>query len=73
MQGLVVKAALLIITAWQRVLSPIFGERCRFYPSCSEYAKQALLKHGPAKGITFALKRVMHCGPWHQGGIDPVP
>ncbi|MCS7216360.1 MAG: membrane protein insertion efficiency factor YidD [Candidatus Bipolaricaulota bacterium] len=61
------------IRAYQRLLSPLLPRRCRFYPSCSEYAAQALLKHGLLRGGWLALRRLLRCGPWHPGGYDPVP
>jgi len=63
----------LLIRGYQRVLSPLLPSRCRFYPSCSEYARQALLKHGALRGSWLALRRLLKCGPWHPGGHDPVP
>jgi len=63
----------LLIRGYQRVLSPLLPSRCRFYPSCSEYARLALLKHGVLRGSWLALRRLLKCGPWHPGGHDPVP
>ncbi len=60
------------VHVYQRVLSPLLPRRCRFYPSCSEYARQALLKHGALRGGWLTLKRLCKCGPWHPGGNDPV-
>lgn len=65
--------ALLLITAYQKVISPLFPSTCRFYPSCSEYAKQAIQKHGMVKGGWLALKRISRCHPRNPGGLDPVP
>lgn len=61
------------IRLYQLVISPLLGPRCRFYPSCSSYAVQALRRHGPIKGLGLATWRVLRCHPWHPGGIDPVP
>ncbi len=61
------------IRAYQRVVSPLLGARCRFTPSCSEYAAQALLRHGPLRGIYLAVRRLLRCHPWNAGGIDDVP
>lgn len=61
------------ILLYQRVISPLLPHRCRFYPTCSEYAKQALLRHGMVKGGWLAVRRLLRCGPWHPGGYDPVP
>jgi putative membrane protein insertion efficiency factor len=61
------------IRVYQRVLSPLLGPRCRFYPSCSEYAIEALTTHGPVKGLGLAGWRLLRCHPWNPGGLDPVP
>ncbi len=59
---------------WYRyLLSPLLGHNCRFYPSCSQYAEQAIEEHGVVKGTGLALRRISKCHPWHEGGIDPVP
>ncbi len=65
--------ALLLITAYQKLLSPMLPRSCRFYPSCSEYAKQAIQKYGIVKGGWLALKRIARCHPGNPGGLDPVP
>ncbi|MGB9862062.1 MAG: membrane protein insertion efficiency factor YidD [Candidatus Bipolaricaulaceae bacterium] len=66
---------ILVVPIWlyQRLLSPILPDRCRFYPTCSEYAREAILRHGPLRGGWLALRRLLRCGPWHPGGYDPVP
>lgn len=64
---------LALIGAYQKVLSPWLGNQCRFYPTCSEYAKQAIDHHGSLKGSYLAGKRLCKCHPWHPGGFDPVP
>lgn len=66
---------LAVFTAGYTCVRPLLGPRgvCRFTPSCSQYAKEALAKYGPFKGTWLALKRVSKCHPWHPGGIDPVP
>ena len=64
---------LLLIRAYQFLLSPWVGNQCRFYPTCSEYARQAIEAHGSLKGSWLAGKRVCRCHPWHPGGFDPVP
>jgi uncharacterized protein len=61
------------ILVYQRVLSPLLPHRCRFYPTCSHYAVEAIEKHGPARGLWLALKRFVKCQPLHPGGYDPVP
>jgi putative membrane protein insertion efficiency factor len=64
---------LALITAYQKLLSPMLPRSCRFYPSCSEYAKQAIQKYGIVKGGWLALKRIARCHPGNPGGLDPVP
>jgi uncharacterized protein len=64
---------LFLIRAYQLVLSPWLGSNCRFYPSCSEYAHEAIHHHGALRGVWLALKRISRCHPWHPGGVDPVP
>jgi uncharacterized protein len=61
------------VAAYRYVLSPLLGRSCRFHPSCSEYAQEALERHGVRRGAWLALKRVGRCHPWHPGGYDPVP
>jgi uncharacterized protein len=61
------------IRAYQRWISPALPPSCRFYPSCSAYAVEALQVHGALKGSWLALRRLLRCGPWHPGGLDPVP
>jgi putative membrane protein insertion efficiency factor len=61
------------IYLYRLTLSPLLGGSCRFYPTCSCYAEQALRKHGAFKGSLMAIKRLLHCHPWHAGGYDPVP
>jgi putative membrane protein insertion efficiency factor len=62
-----------LIRCYQYVLSPWLGNQCRFTPTCSEYARQAVLTHGALKGAWLAIRRVTRCHPWHPGGHDPVP
>jgi len=64
---------LALIRIYQYVISPFLGRRCRFFPSCSEYAAEALEKHGALKGARLGLKRISRCHPWNPGGFDPVP
>jgi putative membrane protein insertion efficiency factor len=63
----------LILRGYQLLLSPLLGNHCRFYPSCSQYAIEAITQHGPARGGWLALRRLARCHPWHAGGYDPVP
>ncbi len=62
-----------LLKAYKDLLSPLLGTRCRFHPSCSDYARTAVEKHGSLKGSWLALKRFIKCGPFHPGGHDPVP
>jgi putative membrane protein insertion efficiency factor len=64
--------AVLPIRLYQRVLSPAFGSRCKYYPSCSEYAAQAIGRFGILRGLVLAGWRVLRCNPWSHGGFDPV-
>ena len=61
------------IRGYQYVLRPMLGAHCRFAPSCSEYAHQAIVKHGAGKGVFLAARRILRCHPYHPGGYDPVP
>ena len=61
------------IRFYQLCSSPLLGPSCRFTPTCSEYAKQAILKHGPIKGLYLAIWRILRCNPWGGSGYDPVP
>ncbi len=64
---------LFFIKVYQLLISPLTGPTCRFYPSCSEYAFEAVKKHGSLKGVFLAVKRILKCHPFHPGGFDPVP
>ncbi|MBD3894368.1 membrane protein insertion efficiency factor YidD [Halomonas sp. ML-15] len=64
---------LVLIKLYQWLISPLLGQRCRFWPSCSHYTHEAVKVHGPAKGGWLGLKRIVKCHPGHPGGIDPVP
>lgn len=65
--------AVLFIRLYQKTISPLLGPRCRFIPTCSEYAAEAITKHGIFKGSALAIKRIGKCHPLHPGGYDPVP
>lgn len=62
-----------IIRAYQWTLSPLLGNRCRFYPSCSCYAHEAIARHGALRGTWLGAKRLLKCHPFVDGGYDPVP
>ena len=62
-----------IIKAYKLFLSPVFGQHCRYTPTCSTYAIEAIQHHGALKGSWLAAKRLVSCNPWHEGGYDPVP
>ena len=68
------KALLLfVLRAYQYAIRPLMGANCRFFPSCSDYAREAVERHGAAKGVWLAARRVARCHPYHPGGYDPVP
>ena len=72
--GLPPRALLLgLLHLYRRLVSPLLGSRCRFYPSCSAYAEEAIRVHGAAKGLVLAVWRVLRCSPVTGGGLDPVP
>ena len=62
-----------MVVAYRRYVSPVLPARCRFYPSCSAYAQEALERHGALRGIGLAVWRILRCHPFHPGGYDPVP
>jgi uncharacterized protein len=63
----------MLIRGYQLTISPMLGPRCRFYPSCSDYAIEAIDRHGGLSGLRLALWRLLRCQPWDAGGIDEVP
>ncbi len=73
MKMLLVAPLIGLIRLYQYAISPFFGRSCRFQPSCSEYAVEALKRHGLLRGFGLALYRIARCHPWHPGGFDPVP
>ena len=64
---------LALIRGYQYAISPLLGRNCRYLPSCSEYAAEAVTKYGAIRGGWLGVKRVCRCHPWHPGGYDPVP
>jgi putative membrane protein insertion efficiency factor len=62
-----------LIQLYRWFVSPLLGPNCRFYPTCSSYAQQALARHGAARGSWLAARRICRCHPWNPGGYDPVP
>ncbi len=67
------KILIMIIKFYQRYLSPVLGQNCRFHPTCSQYALEALKVHGAYRGTILAVKRIIRCHPWGGSGIDNVP
>ena len=62
-----------LIQLYQLTLSPYFGQQCRFSPTCSYYAIEAIRKYGTLRGVIYGLRRLSHCHPWHAGGHNPLP
>jgi uncharacterized protein len=74
LRKIIVQCLLFLIKVYQYTLSPLLGaNKCRYTPTCSEYAKEALQKHGIAKGLWLSIKRIARCAPWGGHGYDPVP
>ncbi len=67
------RVLILIIRGYRYFLSPYLGSSCRYHPTCSAYAMEALARHGAWRGGWLALRRILRCHPWHEGGVDPVP
>lgn len=67
------KILVFLVKCYRKYISPLKRPCCRFYPTCSQYALEALEKYGALKGSWLALRRILKCHPWHEGGIDPVP
>ena len=64
---------LALLRLYQYALRPLLGANCRFYPSCSDYAREAIERHGAVRGVWLAARRLGRCHPYHAGGYDPVP
>lgn len=71
--GFMRRLLILLIGAYRYLISPFLGNNCRFYPSCSCYAQEAIGTHGVWRGLWLSVRRLSRCHPWHPGGIDPVP
>ncbi len=67
------KLAIGVIIFYQKIISPLKPPTCRFYPTCSHYTKDAIVKYGASKGLKLSYKRIMKCHPFHPGGYDPLP
>ncbi len=61
------------VRTYQWTIRPVIGANCRFHPSCSEYAVEALATHGALRGTVLSARRILRCNPWNEGGFDPVP
>lgn len=72
MQSLAGKLLISLIKFYQIAISPLMGKTCRFYPTCSAYAIEAIRKYGPLKGAFLSLKRILRCHPFNEGGYDPL-
>jgi putative membrane protein insertion efficiency factor len=73
MKKVIIFPFLVIIKFYQNFISPLLPSTCRYTPTCSEYAKQSLVKHGLIKGSFISMKRIIKCNPWGGNGYDPVP
>ena len=67
------KLLIILIRAYSYLISPFLGNNCRYMPTCSQYAHEAIERHGIFRGSWLALRRIGSCHPWHEGGYDPVP
>lgn len=65
--------ALFLIRAYQLTLSPLLGNHCRYHPTCSAYTREAIERYGFLRGVSFGVRRLLRCHPFHAGGVDPVP
>jgi hypothetical protein len=70
---MIARGLMSVIRFYSRAISPALPPRCRFYPTCSAYAAEAVERHGAARGSWLALRRLLKCAPWHPGGVDLVP
>lgn len=72
-KSLLQKSLIFLLQVYRYLISPLLGQSCRFYPSCSNYTLIAIRRFGPCKGSYMAVVRLLRCHPWHAGGLDPVP
>jgi putative membrane protein insertion efficiency factor len=70
---MITHVAVAAVRGYKRLVSPLLPPACRFQPTCSEYAAEAIEKHGLLHGVWLAVRRIVRCAPWHPGGFDPVP
>jgi hypothetical protein len=73
MKRIIIFPFLILIKFYQSFISPLLPSTCRFTPTCSEYSKQCLIKHGLLKGSLMSIKRILKCNPWGGNGYDPIP
>jgi putative membrane protein insertion efficiency factor len=73
LKTILIKVLIFLVKIYQYIISPLLPHTCRYTPSCSVYAIEALKKHGPVKGLYLAIKRILSCNPWGGSGYDPVP
>ncbi|PIE98553.1 MAG: membrane protein insertion efficiency factor YidD [Treponema sp.] len=74
MKNIIERFLCICIRFYQKMISPLLPKgKCRYYPTCSNYALESIKKHGPVKGSFFAIKRILRCHPFRKGGYDPVP
>jgi hypothetical protein len=69
----IVWVLVLLVRGYQKLISPLIGPHCRFAPTCSQYAVEALAQHGVVRGLGLAVRRILRCHPFAEGGLDPVP
>lgn len=73
MKTIISRLLILLVRAYQYLISPLLGGNCRFYPTCSSYMIEAIETHGVIKGVWLGLRRIGRCHPYSDGGVDPVP